>query len=1123
VELTAVEVRSPGDNTSFLPSQPRSAPDDQTLEGSAVAPRAPGLLSASDTTLLKPSSGPIPRPTAIPRAEPTRPPALATDATLDNPTSPPTGSPGDTLVKPTAGPGPRAVGEPPRPGIDNYKLLSVLGRGGMGVVYKAQHLKLGRTVALKMILAGAHAGKNELARFQAEAEAVASLQHPNIVQIYEIGDNNGQPYFALEYVDGGSLQQRLNGNPLTAKEAAQLLMTLARAVDYAHQRGIVHRDLKPANVLLQKPEIRDQKSEVRSQKPEVRGQKSEIEGQLGQIDSGLFTPDLCPKITDFGLAKRLDSDSGQTGTGDILGTPSYMAPEQASGQTRAIGPPADIYALGAILYDLLTGVPPFRGATVLDTLLQVKGREPLPPTRLQPKVPRDLETICLKCLQKEPTKRYGSAGALADDLQRYLENKPILARPTPLWERVVKWARRRPAVAALLAALAIVVTGSFFGMLALWLQAEQERQDAVMARDAAQEQEAAAIKARDEAERQRKAAVEATQEATRQHTRAEKNLNQAFDAGQKLLTRISEERLLKEPQMEGLRRALLKEARQYYESFQDTEGGTPQVRFQAARAHHRVGVIFHKLDQYAEAQSAYVKAIALLEGLTREAPGKSDYRRELARTRLNLGVALQATDQPRQAEREYKEALGLLTELRRDFPGAEEDERELAAAYDSLAGLLQRDPARAGEAEGTYQQALDRLRKLQRDFTKHRQNRDFRAQLARTLTNFGTFLLATKPGEAEKAFAEAVSLLTELAGEEKDNPDYAGLRGVALINLAVLWEPGQPVKAEETYLDVTAVFDRLVQDFPRVTEYRHNLARAWTNLSVMQARDSKRLAAAAASRANALPHWRRLVQLMPKIADYHNGLIGVLSEDARYLLRQNAREQAVEVGTEAVRLRKVQVEAFPDRPEFKVALAVNLVDLGQLYGFGKETSKEEEQYLEAVEVLESITQKPRPRGWAEVMADAHFNLGGLRWEQLDYPGTLSQVQKAMLYQREAVADGGDAKAREKLARYSLQVVMLQVKLKDHAAATATAAEVEPTLRDRKIVKGADLLTLAQYVALCIPLAEGDTQKRYADQAVRLLQAAVDQGYRNAKAVRDPVFAPLRGRTDYDELVKGLEK
>jgi serine/threonine protein kinase len=281
-----------------------------------------------------------------------------------------------------------------------YEILGELGRGGMGVVYKARQVSLGRLAALKVLLTGPHASAEDLARFQTEARAVADLQHPNIVQVYGFGEHDGKPFLALEYLDGGNLR-RFEGLPQEAKTVARVMEALAQALQHAHDKKIVHRDLKPANVLL-------------AGKPDT---------PLGECQ---------PRIADFGLAKRIGGeDAGHTATNAIMGTPAYMAPEQARGSTRDVGPAADIYGLGAILYQLLTGLPPFRGSSIQEVLLMVQSADPLPPRQLLPSIPLDLQTICLKCLEKEPGRRYPSAGELADDLGRYLHSEPIRARPGP--------------------------------------------------------------------------------------------------------------------------------------------------------------------------------------------------------------------------------------------------------------------------------------------------------------------------------------------------------------------------------------------------------------------------------------------------------------------------------------------------------------------------------------------------------------------------------------------------------------------------------------------------------------------------------------------------------------------
>ena len=353
--------------------------------------------------------------------------------------------------------------EPIRPNIPGYEILGELGRGGMGIVYKARHLTLKRTVALKMLRDGDFAGPEELARFRSEAEAVARLHHPNIVQIYEIGEHRGKPYFSLEYVEGGNLAVLAAGRPLPAPQSAHLVETVARAVHAAHARGIIHRDLKPANILLQIADLRLQNEDLQS--PDVLSPESKI----------LNLQPAIPKITDFGLAKKLEGSTFHTQTGAIMGTPSYMAPEQAQGKSTGIGPAADIYALGAVLYQLTTGRPPFLGETPIDTLHQVVTVQPVPPSRLQPKVPRDLEIICLKCLEKDPARRYVTAEALADDLRSFQEGRPIKARAVGKLEQGWRWCRRNPVVAGLTVTLFVALAAGLALVTWKWLEADYEK------------------------------------------------------------------------------------------------------------------------------------------------------------------------------------------------------------------------------------------------------------------------------------------------------------------------------------------------------------------------------------------------------------------------------------------------------------------------------------------------------------------------------------------------------------------------------------------------------------------------------------------------------------------------
>jgi serine/threonine protein kinase len=367
----------------------------------------------------------------------------------------------------------------------DYELLEEIARGGMGVVYKAQQVGLKRLVALKMILAGQLASEEEIKRFRTEAEAAAHLDHPNIVPIHEVGEHEGRHYFTMKLVEGGSLADRIKGQvsdavekrrkgekgqesprgrspfppfpsapfpaakseppdvSYTTMEVAGLISKVSRAVHYAHQHGVLHRDLKPANILL------------------------DSQGQ--------------PHITDFGLARRIESNPAPTQTGTVVGSPEYMAPEQAAGHPRQLTTATDIYSLGAILYHLLAARPPFQGKTVLEILKKVVEDEPKPPSSFNPRVDRDIETVCLKCLEKEPERRYRSAEALAEDLERWLRGEPIQARPASVRERAFKWAQRHPLRAVGIAALALVTLIGFAGITWQWRKAENAREGTLRA------------------------------------------------------------------------------------------------------------------------------------------------------------------------------------------------------------------------------------------------------------------------------------------------------------------------------------------------------------------------------------------------------------------------------------------------------------------------------------------------------------------------------------------------------------------------------------------------------------------------------------------------------------------
>lgn len=444
---------------------------------------------ASEDPTIAPTASPLDDPTLLP----TRPGG-------DEPTLAPTeGSP--QTGEPTVGDKVRYFGD--------YELLEEIARGGMGVVYKARQMNLNRVVALKMILSGQFAGEEDVQRFYTEAEAAASLDHPGIVPIFEIGEHAGQHYFSMGYIEGKSLAQRVVDGPLPPQEAAELVKRICDAMAYAHERGVIHRDLKPANILI------------------------DSNGQ--------------PKVTDFGLAKKTEADSGLTGTGQILGTPAYMPPEQASGKTDEVGPLADVYSLGAILYCLLTGRPPFQAASPMDTLLQVLDREPVAPRMLNSRTPRDLETICLKCLDKKEVKRYASADDLSAELNRFLSGEPIKARPISSPARAWRWCRRKPVVAGLSGIAAFFLIAGTVGVTYFGIEARREAANALTAQSVAEERAAEALIATRRADSKAREAATQKTEAVRLAKELGENLyvsdiNRAFralnDGNMQLLDRL---------------------------------------------------------------------------------------------------------------------------------------------------------------------------------------------------------------------------------------------------------------------------------------------------------------------------------------------------------------------------------------------------------------------------------------------------------------------------------------------------------------------------------------------------------------------------------------------------------
>jgi serine/threonine protein kinase len=717
------------------------------------------------------------------------------DGFLDNPC--PRGVAPDTIPEAVQDPGP---GPATLPG---YEILGVLGRGGMGVVYKARQKGLNRLVALKMILAGSHAGPEELARFKAEAEAVARLSHPNVVQIHEIGEHDGLPFFSLELVEGGSLRRKLDGTPQPPAEAARLVETLARAVAYAHERGIVHRDLKPANVLL--------------------------------------TGDGIPKVSDFGLAKQLDGDSGQTHTGQVLGTPSYMAPEQAGGKSKEVGPPADVYALGAILYEAVTGRPPFKGASARETLGQVCSQEPVPLRRWRPGVPRDLETICLKCLEKEARKRYASALALAEDLRRFRAGEPIQARPVGSVERLWRWSRRNRLAATLAAALALVVATAFAGVTWQWRRAEANYRD------------------------------------------SEESLDQALGV-LSALSKVSEQELRDKSGVQASRQKALSDRLVYFKSLHRKRPHDPEIQYDLAYSCHLVGIVESSIGKLGDALEAYQETIRLVAEVRDRCKDPLACRNLQAATYFYLGNLQHAVGRLEDALQSSQRALDIWQEVadkeserpawyRRNVAlghwgvanvYAERGQFDEALQHYEKAGemleqLLKENPDNDGSRGYRTQLAhnehmtgwlyylRDRSDNALRFLEQARKNRErfvaansrhiwWQRDLARTELCLGIVQYARgEPGEALALLDKARGRLELLVGDNPEVTDFQLALAEVRVALGKLkHEAGQQEEALWCFEEAGKACRKLLKDNPGVTQTQVTLAESYSGLGLVQ-------------------------------------------------------------------------------------------------------------------------------------------------------------------------------------------------------------------------------------------------------------------------------------------------
>jgi tetratricopeptide (TPR) repeat protein len=721
--------------------------------------------------------------------------------------------------------------------IPGYTIVREIARGGMGLVYEARQHRPGRRVALKVMRAGLFATPDDLRRFRNEAESAATLDHPNIVPIYEVGEHDGHPYFSMKLVEGGTLADRLADFRDDPRAAARLIATVARAVHHAHQRGILHRDLKPSNILL---------------------------------DAG-----ATPFVADFGLAKRLGGDD-LTQSGNVLGSPPYMAPEQAAPRPGGVTVATDVYGLGAILYATLTGRPPFRGETITETLNLVGTRDPEPPSRLNPRVTRDLEAVTLKSLEKEPTLRYPSAAALAEDLDRILAGEHVIARQPSRLEVLARWCRRNPMLATMgFATFLLSVTT--LAVLTVSLIRIRDRERA----------------ARDEA------------------SRAVENLHVAIDAINAMLVRVSEELLSDVPRVQELRLGLVRSAVDALESLGRDFGEDESLRFHTAEANDRLAGLLHETGDQRGASAANERSIALLERLTTDFPEQPHYLRRLASALSNSSLLL---DEGPEADQRLSRAITIQEGLARDHPETLENIRN--------AGMAHRQLAEKMEGRGQFTEAEAELRRAlpyaARCVASRPDDGSTFLELGTQLDRLGGVLV--RLGRLEEADS-ALRRAYELAGRaaellrspaELPNPAQVAIRGNYGFFLV---QTGRPSQAEPILRGVVEDQRRLLDAFPRTLRHRLNLAVSLQSLG-NSLEDVKRI-------EEALPFYHEVVELMeaaiqqtPDDARALSELGGALNNVAIIERDRGNLDEAERLVGRAIELQEAALSLRPHDPTF---------------------------------------------------------------------------------------------------------------------------------------------------------------------------------------------------------------